>query len=141
MFAVVATISTWTAGLLVDLKWTKSRQKRAITAYALIAALNSATWIWAVYLQNQYRRTKPVLDWSDQKSFGRGFGLYMFETTSLGMVENHIYWCISNLSDSPGDQICYSSLLRGIETAGVAVGFCVQAVPTELIATAGINFG
>lgn len=57
------------------------------------------------------------------------------------MVENYIYWCIGNLSDSPGDQIRYSSLLRGIETAGVAVGFGVQAIPTALIATASINFG
>jgi len=57
------------------------------------------------------------------------------------MVEKYIYWCIGNLSDSPGEQIRYSSLLRGIETAGVAVGFGVQAVPTALIATASINFG
>jgi hypothetical protein len=64
----------------------------------------------------------------------------MFERMSLGMVENYIYWCISNLSDSPGDQIRYSSLLRGIETAAVAIGFGVQAVPTALIATASINF-
>lgn len=32
-------------------------------------------------------------------------------------------------------------MLRGIETAGVAVGFGVQAVPTKLIATASINCG
>jgi hypothetical protein len=32
-------------------------------------------------------------------------------------------------------------LLRGIETAAVAVGFGVQAVPTALIATASINLG
>lgn len=62
-----------------------------------------------------------------QRTFGRGVGVYMLERISLGMVENYVYWCISNLSDSPGDQIRYSSLLRGIETAGVAVGFGVQA--------------
>jgi hypothetical protein len=65
----------------------------------------------------------------------------MFERISLGLVENYIYWCISNLSDSPGEQIRYSSLLRGIETVGVAVGFEVQAVSTALIATASIHFG
>lgn len=92
-----------------------------------------------VIIQNEYRHTNPVLDWGDQRSFGRGFGLYLFERSSLGLVENYIYWCIGNLSDSPGDQIRYSSLLRGIETAAVAVGFGVQAVPTALIATASIN--
>ncbi|OBU01578.1 hypothetical protein VE01_00320 [Pseudogymnoascus verrucosus] len=138
--AVVGTIATWVSGSIVDLPWAKRRQTRAITAFVLIALLNSATWIWAVYIQNEYRHTKPTLDWGDQSSFGRGFGLYMFERISLGMVENYIYWCISNLSDSPGDQIRYSSLLRGIETAAVAVGFGVQAVPTALIATASINF-
>ena len=56
------------------------------------------------------------------------------------MVENYVYWCISNLSDSPGDQIRYSSLLRGIETASVAISFGVQAVPTALIVTASLNF-
>ena len=57
------------------------------------------------------------------------------------MVENYIYWCIGNLSDSPEDQIRYSSLLRGIETAGVAVSFGVQAATTSLITTASINLG
>jgi hypothetical protein len=141
MSAVVGTLATWLGGSLVDLPWLKSRKHRAIITFILIALLNSATWIWAVIIQNEYRHTNPVLDWGDQRAFGRGFGLYLFERISLGLVENYIYWCISNLSDSPGDQIRYSSLLRGIETAGVAVGFGVQAVPTALIATASINFG
>jgi hypothetical protein len=141
MSAVVGTLATWLGGSLVDIPWHKSRQVRAISTFALIASLNSATWIWAVYIQNEYRRTLPVLDWENQAAFGRGFGVYMLERISLGMVENYIYWCIGNLSDSPGDQIRYSSLLRGIETAGVAVGFGVQAVPTALIATASINCG
>ncbi|OGM47892.1 duf895 domain membrane protein [Aspergillus bombycis] len=139
--AVVGTLATWLGGTLVDLPWLPSRKARAITTYALIAAMNTTTWIWAVVIQNEYRHTKPVLDWADQSAFGRGFGVYMFERISLGMVENYIYWCIGNLSDSPGDQIRYSSLLRGIETAGVAVGFGVQAVPTALIVTAAINLG
>ncbi|KAF5522862.1 UNC93-like protein [Colletotrichum aenigma] len=141
MSAVVGTFATWLGGSLVDLPWTKNRQTRAIATYVLIASLNSATWIWAVIIQNEYRSTLPVLDWALQGEFGRGFGVYMFERISLGMVENYIYWCIGNLSDSPGDQIRYSSLLRGIETAAVAVGFGVQAVPTALIATASINPG
>lgn len=141
MSAVVGTMATWLGGTLVDLPWAKKRQTRAIVTYAIIAALNSATWIWAVIIQNEYRHTKPVLDFKKQSTFGRGFGLYLFERISLGLVENYIYWCIGNLSDSPGDQIRYSSLLRGIETAGVAVGFGVQAVPTVLIATASINLG
>lgn len=55
------------------------------------------------------------------------------------MVKNYIYWCISYLLDSPGDLNRYSSLLRGIETAGVAVGFGAQAITSALIATASIN--
>lgn len=141
MSAVVATLATWLGGSLVDIPWHKSRKWRAIFAYMLIVLLNSTTWIWAVIIQDEYEHTSPVLDWGDQYSFGRGFGLYLFERVSLSLVENYIYWCISNLSDSPGDQIRYSSLLRGIETAGVAVGFGVQAVPTALIATASINCG
>lgn len=141
MSAIVGTLATWLSGVLLDVHWHKNRNVRAVSTYALIAALNSATWIWAVYLQNEYRHTKPILDWSNQASFARGFGLYMFERVSLGMVENYIYWCIGNLSDSPGDQIRYSSLLRGIETAAVAISFGVQAVPTALVVTASINFG
>jgi hypothetical protein len=138
--AVVMTFSTWIGGTLVDLRWSRAARGVPSRRMPLIASLNSATWIWAAYIQNEYRHTKPVLDWTDQKSFGRGFGLYMFECLSLGMLENFIYWCIGNLSDSPGDQIRYSALLRGIETAAVAVGFEVQAVPTQFIIAAGINF-
>ncbi|KAL1413711.1 hypothetical protein Q8F55_001493 [Vanrija albida] len=139
--AVVCTLSTWLAGSLVDLPWAKKRQTRAITTFIFIALVNSGTWIWAVYIQNEYRHTKPTLDWGNLSAFGRGFGVYMFERITFALVENYVYWCISNLSDSPGDAIRYSSLLRGIETAGVAVGFGVQAVPTALIATASINCG
>ncbi|KAI9659456.1 MAG: hypothetical protein M1821_001714 [Bathelium mastoideum] len=139
MSAIVMVLGTWIGGTLVDLPWTNSRKTRALVAYILIALLNSATWIWSVIIQNDFRHTKPVVDWSDQSTFGPGFGVYMFQNLSLGMVENYIYWCISNLSDSPGQQIRYSSLLRGIETAAVAVGFGVQAVPTALVATASIN--
>ncbi|BCS29508.1 uncharacterized protein APUU_71078A [Aspergillus puulaauensis] len=139
--AIVGTIGTWLAGSLVDIPWTRNRKTRALSTWIVIALLNSATWIWAVVIQNEYRHTQPVLDWADQRAFGRGFGIYLFERISLTMVENYIYWCIGNLADSPGEQIRYSSLLRGIETAGVAVGFGVQAVPTALIATASINFG
>jgi len=141
MQAIVGSMATWLCGSLVDLPWHKSRKVRAITTYSLIVALNSATWIWAVIIQNEYRHTLPLLDWANQSAFGRGFGLYMFERISLSMVENYIYWCISNLSDSPGDQIRYSSLLRGIETAAVALGFGIQAIPTPLIGTASINCG
>ncbi|KAI1392051.1 MFS general substrate transporter [Hypoxylon trugodes] len=141
MAAIVGTIATWLSGILVDIQWTKKRQNRAVTTFVIIALLNSATWIWAVFIQNEYRHTLPVLDWGNQATFGRGFGVYMVERISVGMIENYIYWCISNLSDSPGDQIRYSSLLRGIETAGVCIGFGVQAVPTALIATASINLG
>ncbi|KAM3547260.1 hypothetical protein ARSEF4850_010128 [Beauveria asiatica] len=137
--AIVGTLATWLAGSLVDVPWVKDRKVRALTAWILIALLNSATWIWAVVIQNEYQHTHPTLDWADSTAFGRGFGLYLFERISLALVENYIYWCIGNLSDSPGEQIRYSSLLRGIETAGIALGFGVQAVPTKLIATASIN--
>ncbi|KAL2862215.1 major facilitator superfamily domain-containing protein [Aspergillus lucknowensis] len=139
--AIVGSLATWLGGSLVDIPWTKDRKVRAVSTYTLIALLNSTTWIWAVIIQNEYRVTNPVLDWADQHTFGRGFGLYLFERISLGLVENYIYWCIGNLADGPDELIRYSSLLRGIETAGVAVGFGVQAVPTALIATASINFG
>ncbi|KAL4862899.1 hypothetical protein BDV12DRAFT_202614 [Aspergillus spectabilis] len=139
--AIVGTFATWLGGSLVDIQWTKNRKVRAVSTYILIAVLNSATWIWAVIIQNEFRHTNPMLDWDNQTTFGRGFGLYLFERVSLGMVENYIYWCIGNLADGPDEQIRYSSLLRGIETAGVAVGFGVQAVPTALIATASINLG
>lgn len=138
--AVVGTLATWFSGLLLDIPWA-SRQRRATFVFIFIAGLNTATWIWAVYIQNEYHHTKPTLDWGDQATFGRGFGLYMFERVSLSMIENYIYWAIGNLSDSPGDQIRYSSILRGIETGAVALGFGVQAAPTILIATASINMG
>ncbi|KAK7751762.1 hypothetical protein SLS62_006247 [Diatrype stigma] len=141
MSAIVGTLATWLGGSLLDLPWIWNRQRRAIVVFVLMAVLNSATWIWAVTIQNEYRHTLPVLDWDDQSSFGRGFGIYMLERASVGIAETYIYWCIGNLSDSPGDQIRYSSLLRGIETAGVTVGFGVQAATASLVATASINLG
>lgn len=138
--AIVGSLSTWLAGSLVDLPWSKNRRTRALTTFGTLVALNSATWIWSLIIQNEYRFTRPRLDWA-HAAFGRGFGVYMFERIATTFVENYIYWCISNLSDSPGDQIRYSSLLRGIETAAVALSYGIQAIPTPLIATASINLG
>lgn len=140
MSAVVGSFSTWLAGALVDMRWSNSRKVRALTTFGVLVVFNSATWIWTVVIQNEYRHTHPMLDWADA-GFGRGFGVYMFERISTTFVENFIYWAIANLSDSPGDQIRYSSLLRGIETAAVAVSYGVQAIPTPLLTTACINFG
>jgi hypothetical protein len=88
--AVVGTVATWLSGSLVDLPWISSRRTRTVITWTLLAILNSTTWIWAVIIQNEYRFTKPVLDWGDQTSFGRGFGVYMLERISLGVVENYI---------------------------------------------------
>lgn len=140
-YALIGSVGTWLAGVLVDVRWHRSRKVRAVTTFAVLAVLNSATWVWAVVIQDEYARTHPLLDWADQRAFGRGFGVYMFERLSFALVENYVYWCIGNLADSPGDQIRYSSLLRGIETAAVAVSFGVQAVPAPLLATAAINMG
>lgn len=140
MSAVVTTFSTWLAGLLVDLAWVKKRQTRAVTMFGLICVMNTATWCWAVPIQNEYRHTHPVLDWSMSR-FGRGFGIYMFERISYALVENYTYWCISNLSDAPGDQIRYSSFLRGVESAATAIAFGIQSIPAPLIVTAAINMG
>lgn len=91
MSAVVGTLATWLGGSLVDVSWTSSCQTRAICTFILTIMLNSATWIWAVIIQNEYRHTKPKLDWADQSTFGRGFGVYTLERISAGMVENYIY--------------------------------------------------
>ena len=91
MYAIMGSSATWLGGALVDLRWNKSRQTRAIVCFGVIVALNSSTWIWAVIIQNEYSHTLPTLDWSNP-DFGRGFGLYMFERLSLGIVENYIYW-------------------------------------------------
>lgn len=138
LYAIAGNLGTWAAGLLVDVPWSRNRKTQAMTAFIVIALLNSATWIWAVIIQEEYSRTHPLLDWS-QSGFGRGFGAFVFERASLAMLENFVYFCIGCLSDSPGDQIRYASLLRGIETTAVAISFGVQAVPTPLLITAALN--
>jgi hypothetical protein len=82
LYAIVGTLATWLAGLMVDLPWTKDRRTRAITTYVVIALVTTSTWIWAIYIQNEYRFTKPVLDFANQSTFGRGFGIYLFERWS-----------------------------------------------------------
>lgn len=139
--AIVQSLSSWVAGCIVDVAWHRSRRTRALTAFGLLVLLNTGTWVWAVVIQTEYHRTKPVLDWADQRTFGRGFGAFVFESICFGVVENWIYWSIGTLSDSPGDQVRYSSILRGIETASNAVGYGVQATTSNLIITAALNLG
>lgn len=74
----LGTLTAWIGSLLVDLLWHKNMQIRAVTTFASIVALNSATWIYAVDIQNGYRHTLLVLNLGVQKVLGRGSDVYMF---------------------------------------------------------------
>ena len=77
----------------VNTKHTISNEK--IRAKLSRFRYNILTWIWAVYLQNEYRHSKPTLDWSNQVAFARGFEIkHVFERISLGMAENYIYYVL-----------------------------------------------
>ena len=98
MYALAGALGAWISGLLLDFRWSKSRRTRALTSYILMLLLNTASWIWAVIIQNEYRFTHPKLDWAQESAFGRGFGFYVIQRIALGTVESYIYWVCASAS-------------------------------------------
>ncbi|GAA5872244.1 hypothetical protein JCM1840_004107 [Sporobolomyces johnsonii] len=141
LVAVLGVIVNGLLGAFLDN--TSIRMKvRSRASYTLIMSLLGGVWIWFTVLQVRYDVTHPKYDWTDGGPWAAGFVLYLVFYSSYYLLQNELYWLISQLAREPTEVIRLSSFLRALESAGSACAFGVSAsehVPKTV--PVGINFG
>ncbi|GAA6015701.1 hypothetical protein JCM11491_002451 [Sporobolomyces phaffii] len=121
-----------------------SKKFKARSSYLAMCAIIAGLWIWFTVLQVRLINHPPAtkIDWADGSRFGVAFALYLIFNVFYFVLQNELYWVISNTAQSPNELIQLSSILRGLESVGAACGFGVSARKTlpKTIPLA-INFG
>ncbi|GAA6004593.1 uncharacterized protein JCM10292_005685 [Rhodotorula paludigena] len=119
-----------------------SKKIRARISFCFIMACLGGVWIWATVLQLEFIDDPPKLDWSDGTRFGRGLAMYLLFYSTYYAIQNQLYWSLSQLARHPTELLRLSSFLRGMESAGSAVGYGISAAKQLLFTVPlGINFG
>ncbi|ORY89285.1 MFS general substrate transporter [Leucosporidium creatinivorum] len=88
-------------------------------------------WIWFTILQVRYISNPPKgLDWAQGHSFSLPFAAYIIVYTFYYLLQNELYYVISQLARHPHELVRLSSFLRGLESAGSACAFGVSSRKT-----------
>ncbi|GAA5831363.1 hypothetical protein JCM5353_007141 [Sporobolomyces roseus] len=120
-----------------------SKKLKARTSYIAIMSMLGGVWIWFTVLQLRYdsKSLMAKLDWKDG-GWAAGFILFVFFNCLYYLLQNLLYWNISQTARQPTELIQLSSLLRGLESAGSACAFGVSASKSlPHTVPLGINFG
>ncbi|GAA5966882.1 hypothetical protein JCM21900_001954 [Sporobolomyces salmonicolor] len=141
LVAVLGVIVNGLLGAFLDN--TSIRMKmRSRASYIFIMSVLGGVWIWFTVLQVRYDSTEPKYDWTDGGAWAAGFVLYLVFYSCYYLLQNELYWLISQLARQPTEVIRLSSFLRALESAGSACAFGVSAskhLPKTV--PVGINFG
>ncbi|GAA5872122.1 hypothetical protein JCM16303_000986 [Sporobolomyces ruberrimus] len=142
LVAVSAVIVNAILGFFLD-NQSFSKKFKARSSYLTIMALLGGCWIWFTVLELKYGKeaVSPKFDWTDA-GWAVGFVLYLIFNCLYFLLQNELYWTISQCAREPSELIQLSSLLRGLESAGSACAFGISA-SKQLPKTVplGINFG
>uniref|UniRef100_A0A0C9RT92 TSA: Wollemia nobilis Ref_Wollemi_Transcript_14048_1593 transcribed RNA sequence n=1 Tax=Wollemia nobilis TaxID=56998 RepID=A0A0C9RT92_9CONI len=120
----------------------KSRRKRGYVGVGIVVVLG--TVIWGGGLANQLRyKSKPVneLDFKGSGSaFAGPFVLYFCYGLLDAMFQTVCYWIIGALADDSETLSRYSGFYKGVQSAGAAVAWQIDARKTPLLAQLLINW-
>lgn len=96
--AVVSIIAGNLFGLLLDAK-RFNLQRRARLAFFLVMGLQGAWWTWSIIINNEFRKTGAVYDWSDA-GFGKGFASGLAIAAGFQLNYMFLYFGASPLSST-----------------------------------------
>lgn len=94
--AVVSILAGNLFGLLLDAK-RFNLQQRARYAFFLVMGLQGAWWTWSIVINNEFRKTGAVYDWSDA-GFGKGFGSFLAIAAGFQLNYMFLYFGASSFS-------------------------------------------
>ncbi|KAJ9144992.1 MFS general substrate transporter [Pleurostoma richardsiae] len=106
------------------LGWTRREVVRR--GFYIIFTLNSINWVYATVVQKIYADTHPVgLDWT-QGEYWLSIVLYLYWSFVNNAFQCYMYFLVGTLSDEVEELARYTSVMKTINTAGIALGYGVQ---------------
>jgi hypothetical protein len=121
---------TW--GLFLDYKFA-SRKTRARIFHGTVFVLTMAIWGGGYAVQKTYTRASVAnpdfspMDYTDSGYVGKMF-LYMFYGAFDAILQTYAYWLMGALSNSSRKLALYAGFYNGIQSAGAAVMWRLDAL-------------
>lgn len=116
-----------------------SVKQRARSSFIFLMILNLSLWVWTAFITRQLEEQNPVIDWTSGSIFRKTFTLFiLFEFAKMG-TQTSLYWIISHMSDDFIVLSYMTGTLRGVESAGQAVGYGLKSTDTTNWISIGLN--
>lgn len=129
-------------GYVLDFSF-KSRRARGFMGVTIVALLGTAIWGGGLASQLKYSHNHPPkrLDFKQSGSDYAGpFVLYFSYGLLDAMFQSLIYWIIGALADESETLSRYSGFYKGVQSAGAAVAWQVDARKVPLLSQLIINW-
>lgn len=104
-----------------------SRKQRIYYGFILIVASHILAWVYAVVVIAEFRRTQPVLDWTDGAPYVKGFFVDVFWSFSKQVLQSWLYYIMGTLTTDISELNRYTGILRGVESFAQAVAYGLNA--------------
>lgn len=119
------------------LDWARfSRKTRAYAYHGVLFVLTMAIWGGGYDFQKQFTRadndagTLVAMDWTDGAYIGPMF-LYIFYGMFDAIWQTYVYWLLGALTNSSRKLALYAGFYKGIQSAGAAIVWRLDATGTE----------
>lgn len=129
-------------GYILDFSF-QSRRKRGFVGIGIVAALGTAIWAGGLAKQVGYKHNDlpPKLDFKDSGSdFAGPFVLYFSYGLLDAMFQSMVYWVIGALADDSQILSRYVGFYKGVQSAGAAVAWQVDAHKVPLLSQLIVNW-
>ncbi|KAJ1983086.1 hypothetical protein H4R33_004899 [Dimargaris cristalligena] len=120
-----------------------NRRKRGILGLVVVLFGFTAVWLGGLFLQLQYTRETPAtalynphntIDFKDASRFTGPFFLYLFYGMMDAVFQAYCYWLMGTLSNDATQLSRYAGYYKGVQSAGGAVAWRIDAVGTSFLA-------
>ncbi|KAA8911966.1 hypothetical protein TRICI_003652 [Trichomonascus ciferrii] len=118
------------------------RRKRGLIGLAIVSIFVLATWSGGAVFQTTFTResTPPNVDWSDP-GFGGPFTLYFMYGMADAMWQSWCYWIMGAITNESYRLARYAGFYKGVQSAGCAISFGIDAAGVPFMNELGANFG
>ncbi|ANB14733.1 membrane transporter (predicted) [Sugiyamaella lignohabitans] len=134
-------IGTFFIGAVLD-NHRMGRRKRGLLGLAIVSIFVLGTWAGGVAFQVTFTRKTdppPNVDWTSSK-FGGPFVLYFMYGMSDAMWQSWCYWIMGSLTNETFRLARYAGFYKGIQSAGSAISFGIDAAGTPFMNEVVANF-
>jgi Major Facilitator Superfamily len=134
-------LGTCFMGFILDNKRI-GRRKRGLIGLFIVSILVLGTWAGGAAFQVTFTRHSPPpdVDWTDP-GFGGPFVLYFMYGMADAMWQSWCYWIMGAITNESYRLARYAGFYKGVQSAGSAISFGIDASAVPFINELAANFG